>query len=56
METTNITTDMQGPNYAGDQTQSNLGLGLVAFNADGLDFHGLNKILCWLQLGQAGGV
>ena len=55
-ETSNITTAMQGPNYAGDQAQSNLGLGLVTFNADGLDFHGLNKILCWLQLGLAGGV
>ena len=28
----------------------------MKFNADGLDFHGLNKILCWLQLGLAGGV
>ena len=54
-EATNITTAMQGPNYAGDQAQSNLGLGLVTFNVAGLDFHGLNKILCWLQLGQAGG-
>ena len=47
---------MQGPNYAGDQPTSNLGLGLVTFNADGLDFYGLKKILCWLQLGLAGGV
>ena len=55
-EATNISTAMQGPNYAGDQGHTNLGLGLVTFNADVLDFHWLNKILCWLQLGQAGGV
>ena len=55
-ENTKITPDMQGANYAGDQPTSNLDLGLVTFNADGLDFHGLNKILCWLQLGLAGGV
>ena len=30
-EATNITTAMQGPNYAGEQAQSNLGLGLVTF-------------------------
>ena len=54
LESTNISAAMQGPNPVGDQAQSSLGLGLVTFNADGLDFHGLNKILCcfsWARLG-----
>ena len=45
MENTNITTAMQGPNYAGDQPTTNLGIDLVTYNADGLDFHGLIKLL-----------
>ena len=56
IENTNITTAMQGPNNAGDQPTSTLGLGLVTYIADGLDFHGLNKLLCWLQSGLAGNI
>ena len=52
----NITTAMQGPTVVGDAPEANLGLGLITFNADWLDFHDLNKLLCGLQHGQAVGI
>ena len=51
--TYNITTEMQGLTDVGDTPNTNLGLGLMTYNANGLDFHGLNRILYWTQLGLA---
>ena len=56
MVNSNITTELQWPTYACDPPHTNLGLGIVTYNADGLDFDGLNKIWCWMQVGLAGRV
>ena len=45
-----------GPTSVGDKSAREHGLGLATYNTDGLDYHGLHKILCWLQLGHAGGI
>ena len=45
-----------GPTQIGDKSAREHGLGLVTYNTDGLDYHGLHKLLCWLQLGLAGGM
>ena len=47
-ENSNITTAMQGPTDVGDQPSTNLGLAIVTYNADELDFHSLNKLIFWL--------
>ena len=54
--TTNLSTELLGPSQVGDTPVPGQGLGLMTYNADGLDYHTLSTLLCWLQLGQAGGV
>ena len=55
MSTTNLSAELLGPSHVGDNPVPGQGLGLLTYNADGLDFHAFSKLLCWLQLGQAGG-
>ena len=45
-----------GPTQIGVKSAKEHGLGLVTYNTDGIDYHGLHKLLCWLQLGLAGGM
>ena len=56
LSTETLTDDILGPTRVGDTSGREHGLGLVIYNTDGLDFHRLNKLLCWLQQGLAGGM
>ena len=46
---------MLGPTQVGQTPTNEHGLGLMTYNKDWLDFHGLRKLLRWLQLDLAGG-
>ena len=55
-KTGTLNDNVLGPTQIGDQSSREHGLRLVTYNTDGLDYHGLHKLLCWLQLGLAGGM